>query len=95
MAVRVADAMRRGALSHGLDGSSDVDFLGIDWFALADQSVAELRERFAITPKSAAAMAAGSVGPWEPGGISEYQFASARRSAAVAGQSYDSHGACP
>jgi hypothetical protein len=95
MAVRVADAMRRGALSHGLDGSPDVDFLGIDWFALADQSVAELRERFAIAPKSVAAMTAGSVGPWEPGGISEFQFASAQRTAAAAGLDYDSHGACP
>ena len=32
MAVRVADALRRGALSHGLGDEPDVDFLAIDWF---------------------------------------------------------------
>ena len=75
MATRVADAMRRGALSHGLDGvAPDVDLLGVDWFELADVPIAELRERFAIGEVSAAARAAGSVEPFEPGGISEYQF---------------------
>lgn len=95
MAVRVADAMRRGALGHGLDGEPDVDFLAIDWFTLADQPVDDLRRRFGLVSKSDAAIAAGSTGPWEPGGISEYQDRTGRAAAAAAGEPYDSHGACP
>ena len=92
MAIRVADALRRGALSRGPDGESDVDFLALDWFNIADQTLEDLRERFAITAKSTAATDAGSVGPWEPGGISEYQHATAR---AAARDSYTSYGATP
>ena len=32
--MRIADAMRRGALSPGLDGARDIDLLAVDWFAL-------------------------------------------------------------
>jgi hypothetical protein len=95
VAQRVADALRRGALSHGLDGAPDVDFLGFDWFAFADWTVDELRGAFGIVAKSDAAIAAGSVGPWEPGGISEYQDATARARAAAEGREYDAHGASP
>ena len=34
---------------------------------------AEARARFNVTPKSDDAVAAGSVGPWQPGGISPFQ----------------------
>jgi hypothetical protein len=66
VATRVADAMRRGALVQG-----SVDFLTVDWFDLAPLAVGAARERFGVVAKSADAEAAGSVGPWEPGGISE------------------------
>jgi hypothetical protein len=96
MATRVADAMRRGALSHGLDGSTpDVDLLGVDWFELAAVPIAELRERFAIGPKSAAARGAGSAEPFEPGGISEYQFTTTKAAVEAAGGVYESFGATP
>jgi hypothetical protein len=95
VAQRVADALRRGALSHGVDGRPDVDFLALDWFALADRPVDELRDAFGIVPKSEKAVAAGSVGPWEPGGISEYQYDTARTRAAAEGREYDPHGASP
>jgi hypothetical protein len=95
MADRIADALRRGAMSHGLDDEPDVDFLAIDWFELAAHPVDELRERFHITPKSTTAVAAGSVGPWERGGISEYQYDTARRAAEAAGDTYDAYGATP
>ena len=95
MAVRVADALRRGALSHGIDGEPDVDLLALDWFEVADRPVEELRSAFNIVPKSAGAIAAGSVGPWEPGGISEVQFGSATTAAAEAGRPYDAYGATP
>ena len=57
--------------------------------------IAELRERFAIGPKSAAALAAGSAGPFEPGGISEYQWTTTKAAAEAGGDVYDSFGATP
>lgn len=95
MAVRIADALRRGALSHGLDDRPDVDLLGTDWFDLADRPVEELREAFGVVPKSDAALAAGSVGPWEPGGISPYQWTTAREAAEAEGRPYEAYGASP
>ena len=88
VAVRLADAMRRGALCHG-----SIDFLGLDWFELAPLTLDEVRARFGVTAKAEAAVAAGSVGPWEPGGISEYQDAAGRAAAAAGGRPYDSFGA--
>jgi hypothetical protein len=88
VAIRVADAMRRGALAHG-----SIDFMNIDWFALADRTIEDVRQEFGIVPKSPAAIAAGSVGPWEPGGISEYQIEAGRRHAAALDLAYDPYGA--
>jgi hypothetical protein len=88
MAARVADAMLRGARCHG-----SIDFLRTDWFELAALPVSEVRDRFGLTPKSDAAVAAGSVGPWEPGGISPFQADAGRTAAAAAGRTYDPYGA--
>lgn len=88
VATRVADAMRRGALVAG-----SVDFLGTDWFEVAHLDLDQARAHFGIVPKSAAARAAGSVSPWEPGGISPYQEQCGREAAAAAGLPYDSFGA--
>lgn len=94
VAVRLADAMRRGAWCTDREtGTDSIDFLAVDWFTLADQPVEAVRERFGVRPKSEAAIAAGSVGPWEPGGISPYQLASGQRAAEAAGCEYDSYGA--
>ncbi len=93
MTTRIGDAMRRGALSHGRDGEPDVDFMAVDWFAIADQPIDELRAQYSILPKSDAAVAAGSVGPWEPGGISEAQWGMGTDHAARLGIPYDSFGA--
>lgn len=95
MAVRLADALLRGARTHGFGGRPDVDLLAVDWFALADRPLDDLRAAMGVTPKSAAALAAGSAGPWEPGGISEHQAAAGRAAAAAAGVPYDAHGAAP
>ncbi len=95
MAVRVADALRRGALTHGFDGEPDIDFMGLDWFAVADRPVDELRRQLNVVPKSEGAEAAGSVGPWSPGGISEFQFASASKRAEELGVPYEANGATP
>ena len=88
MAVRVADAMRRGALCHG-----SVDFLRTDGYVHADRTIDEVRDHVGVPPKSAAAEAAGSVGPWQPGGISPFQVAAGRAAAEAAGRPYDSYGA--
>ena len=52
MAIRIADAMRRGALSHGLGGAPDVDFMQVDWFELAHLPLDEVRDAFGLVPKS-------------------------------------------
>ena len=52
-----------------------------------------LRAEFGIEPKSNAAIAAGSVGPWDPRGISSFQLQAGRRLADDEGLEYDSYGA--
>ena len=95
MAVRLSDAMRRGALGATTSetDADSIDFLRMDWFAVGHRSCEDLRERFHLVPKSAAAVAAGAVGPWEPGGISPYQMNAGRELAAARGLPYDAHGA--
>ena len=94
MAVRVADAMRRGALCvDTVTDDPSVDFMALDWFSLAPLPLDEVRRRFSLPPKSPAALDAGSVCAWEPGGISEYQLAAGRAAAAAARFAYDSYGA--
>ena len=95
MAERVADALRRGALTHGPGGAPDVDFLALDWFSLADRPIDELRVELNVVPKSETAVAAGSVGPWEPGGISEFQQQAGRSAAEARGEAYEGFGAEP
>ena len=64
------------------------DFLSTDWFAIADRPVTELRREFELCDKSADAIAAGSRGAWEDGGITPYQLNSARVAAELAGRPY-------
>jgi hypothetical protein len=94
MAVRLSDALRRGALCHDdVTGSDSIDFLKMDWFSVAHQSCAELRERFHLVAKAPEAVAACSVGPWEPGGISPFQVRAGQEMADAQGRPYDAHGA--
>jgi len=94
MAVRLADAMARGARCHDAEtGSDSIDFLRMDWFAVAQRTCDDLRQRFHLLPKSEDAVAAGSVGPWSPGGISPFQMQAGRQLATSRGQRYDAHGA--
>lgn len=90
LTTRLADAMRRGALCRG-----SVDFLDVDWFDLAPLPLDAVRMHFEVEPKSEAAIAAGSVGPWEAGGITSFQVASGRQAADRAGRPYDAYGASP
>ncbi len=83
MATRLADAMRRGALTTGSH-----DLLDLDWFAIADRPLDVVRREIGLVEKSSEATQAGSAGPWQLGGITEYQLNSARRAAEAAGISY-------
>ena len=96
MAVRLSDAMARGARCHDAEtGSDSIDFLKLDWFAVAPRTCDDLRQRFHLLSKSEAAIAAGSVGPWERGGISPFQMNAGRALAASSGVPYNAHGASP
>ncbi len=99
MALRLADAMARGANAAWYlddhDRSEDTDFLGVDWFEYADWPVDDVRKHFGVPEKSAKSLAAGSVTPWEPGGISPFQYAHGREVIEAEGGKYDSFGASP
>ncbi len=88
MADRLADGWRRGSLCGK-------DLMRVDWFGHAGQPLEEVRAEFGIQPKSDAAISAGSVGPWEPGGISAFQLQAGKRLADAEGREYDSYGAVP
>lgn len=88
MPVRLADALRRGALCHG-----SVDWLATDFFSMADLPVDAVRERFGVVPKSDEATAAGSPSPWGAGGISTFQLRAGRELAAEQRRSYVDFGA--
>jgi hypothetical protein len=94
MATRVADAMRRGALCRDVvRGTDSIDYLNVDWFELAHLPIEEVRARFSVQAKAPEAVAAGSVGLWEPGGISEFQLEAGRALAEREGRPYESYGA--
>jgi hypothetical protein len=94
VAVRMADAMRRGALcTDRTTGNDSVDFMRLDWFEVADEPLDDIRARFNVVPKSPAALAANSVGPWQPGGISPYQYQSGHAQAERLGRTYEPYGA--
>jgi hypothetical protein len=99
MGVRLADAMARGKkLGDSLnaqDRAADTDLLGLDWFDYGNRPLADVRAEFDLQPKSPRAIAAGSVSPWEPGAISEYQYRQGQVLAGVNGREYDSFGAQP
>ena len=90
MAIRMANAMYRGARC-----SFKADLLKVDWFAYADRPIDDVRREFNIVPKSEEAYAAGSVSPWERGGISPFQFECGQRRAAEQGREYECYGAVP
>jgi hypothetical protein len=93
MAVRLADALRRGALVGAHAGGPDL--LGIDWFERAHLPIDEVRAELGVVQKSDVALEAGSVGPWEAGGISPFQYEAGQRKAEAEDRAYDSFGATP
>jgi hypothetical protein len=99
MAVRLADAMYRGAMlawhvNDTYPGRS-TDLLATDWFEHADRPLKDVRAELGLLPRSARAVAAGSKTAWERGGISPYQFAHGRTVAEAEGREYEAYGAEP
>jgi hypothetical protein len=99
MAVRLADAMYRGAMlawhvNDTYPGRS-TDLLATDWFEHADRPLEEIRAELGLLPRSARAVAAGSKTPWERGGISPFQQQHGRAAAEADGREYESYGAEP
>ena len=88
MAVRVADAMRRGA--RATEASTSCAPTGSPWPTAPSRRCAT---SFGVTPKSPGAGAAGSVGPWEVGGISPFQVAAGRALSEPLGRPYEPYGA--
>jgi hypothetical protein len=93
VAVRLADALRRGALAAAANNS--IDFLSVDWFEHAETPIDDARARFGIAAKDPRAVHAGSATPWEAGGISPFQYRAGNEAAAAQGRRYDSYGAAP
>ena len=90
VALRIADAMRRGALCRdSVIGIDSIDYLHLDWFEIAGLSVTDARLRFGVVGKSPEAIAAGSVGPWDRAGISEFQLNAGRELAQRQGRRYE------
>ncbi|MEX0666144.1 MAG: hypothetical protein WD598_15440 [Acidimicrobiia bacterium] len=76
--VRLADAIRRGkAVAEKLGR----DLFTVDYHSVAEHPVSLLAELLEIPEKSPEAIAAGSVGPFEPAGITEYQREAGRLAA--------------
>ena len=78
------------------DGRGDeTDLLATDWFEHADRHLDDVRDDFGLLPKSSRAIHAGSVSPWEPGGVSPFQYEQGQRVAEADARAYDSYGASP
>jgi hypothetical protein len=70
MHQRIADAIRRGKVVCDRFG---IDLFEVDYYELADRPVGEIRERLSMPPKSSGAVEGGSVGVFDPEGMSENQ----------------------
>lgn len=67
---RIADAILRGKV---VCERYRTDLFEVDYHRLADRSVEEVQHLLGMPPKSAAATESGSVGPFDPMGMSETQ----------------------
>jgi hypothetical protein len=96
MGVRLGNAIARGGeVAWKYNSSNGIDLLGVDWFDRADEELATLRDEFGFSgpgTKSLEAKVAGSVGPFEPGGITPAQVGWGKDMAAAEGREYDAYG---
>ena len=96
MGVRLGNAIARGGeVAWRFNATNGIDLLGQDWFAQADEDLEALRSTYGFTgpgAKSLEAKVAGSVGPFEPGGITPAQVGWGTDLAAAEGRAYDAFG---
>jgi len=76
MHVRLPDALRRGKVVSEQYGR---DLFTVDFHALADRSVEDLRHELRLPPKSDEVLEAGSPGPFDAEGLTEHQRQAALR----------------
>ncbi len=76
MNVRLAQAIKRGKVVAEHFGT---DLFKVDYHSLASRDVEDVRELLHIPPKSDEAVAAGSAGLFDEGGMSEFQREAGRR----------------
>ena len=100
MAVRLADAMYRGAmLARHLNDTGPARTPPTCSPPTGSRTPTARSTKcapsYGIPPRSERAVAAGSKTAWEPGGISPFQFAHGREVAEAEGRAYDSYGAEP
>jgi hypothetical protein len=84
MHYRIADAIRRG---KAVCEQYCTDLLELDYHALADRPVDEVRKQLQIPGKSPAALGGGSAGVFDRAGLSEVQRRAADARAARGGES--------
>jgi hypothetical protein len=96
MGVRLGNAIARGGeVAWKFNATNGVDLLGVDWFERSNDDLQALRDEFGFSgpgAKSLEAKVAGSVGPFEPGGVTPAQVGWGRDLAAAEGREYDAFG---
>ncbi len=99
MGVRLGNAIARGGeVAWRFQETNGIDLLGVDWFERAGEDLDDLRAEFGFTgpgAKSLEARAAGSVGPFQTGGMTTAQLQWGRDMAKAEGRPYESFGAEP
>ena len=97
MGIRLGNAIDRGGeVAWTFHEQGGIDLLGVDWFARADDDLRSVRHDFGFDgpgAKSLEAMAAGSAGPFQPGGVTETQLQWGRDMAESEGREYEPFGA--
>jgi len=99
MGVRLGNAIARGGeVAWTFHERNGIDLLGEDWFARAGEDLDDLRAEYGFTgpgAKSLEAKAAGSVSPFQTGGMTAIQLQWGLDLAEAEGRPYESFGAAP
>jgi hypothetical protein len=97
MGVRLGDAIARGGeVAWRFHEQAGIDLLAVDWHDRAHEEIHDLRREFGFDgpgAKSLEAKAAGSAGPFQPGGVTVAQLQWGRDMAQAEGREYDAFGA--
>jgi hypothetical protein len=97
MGVRLGDAIARGGeVAWRFHEQAGIDLLAVDWHHRAHEEIDDLRHEFGFDgpgAKSLEAKAAGSAGPFQPGGVTVAQLQWGRDMAQAEGREYEDFGA--